>query len=289
MRPRRFKPEHVATWHHCFNRASGFRGEQPLDEQSKTVFINILLKLTRLYVVEVIAYCFMDNHFHLLLRVPGGMPSEEETLARYKAYHEGRLELVPGTPEARRWQARLRDISGFMQHFQQNCTRWYNQHFPEPRRGSFWGSRFKNTVMETGVSVVRCWEYIENNPVSAGMAEHAGAYRFSSFGRFMASGRHPYADEVRRLLLPMMKLTHLNDLIAYLLPPEVSQEATGLVPTIQRRVDYWRNGLVIGSEAFVRGVVSKVLGPAKAFKRRLNDLGETNAALYAWCKPTAGP
>lgn len=287
MRPPRFKPDHVDTWHHCFNRASGFRGEQPLDDEAKTVFIRILMKLARLYVVEIVAYCFMDNHFHLLLRVPREAPSEEETIRRYTAYHQGRLELRPGSPQARHWQARLRDISAFMQHFQQNCTRWYNGHFPEPRRGSFWGSRFKNSVLEPGLSVARCWAYIENNPVGAGMVPDPGAYRFSSFGRFMASGSHPFADEVRRLLLPMLGLDQLKDLIGWLMPADQAAEAQRLLPTMGRRAHYWRNGLVIGSEAFVRSVVAKVWNPTRAFARRLSEVPGSGDKLYAWCRPAA--
>ena len=39
----------------------------------------------------------MDNHFHLILRAPEETPGEAETLRRYKEFHRGRRELVPGT------------------------------------------------------------------------------------------------------------------------------------------------------------------------------------------------
>src|SRR6056297_1654256 len=57
-------------------------------DKEKEVFCRMLRKQAGFAGVQVLAYCVMSNHFHLLLRVPVVEAlSDEELLARYQAYY----------------------------------------------------------------------------------------------------------------------------------------------------------------------------------------------------------
>ena len=72
------------------------------------------------------------------------------------------------------------------------------------RRGALWGSRFKNTLLESGAAVWACWAYIERNPVRAGMVPDPADYRFCSYGAWAQGGRHPFEENARELLVPVL-------------------------------------------------------------------------------------
>lgn len=47
--------------------------------------------------------------------------------------------------------------------------------------GSLWEGRFKSSLVDSERYVLACYRYIELNPVRAGMVEHPGEYRWSSY------------------------------------------------------------------------------------------------------------
>ncbi|MDZ4200102.1 MAG: hypothetical protein U1E27_12555 [Kiritimatiellia bacterium] len=294
MRTCRLKPEEE-IWHHCFNRVVGASSARPFGEAEKEQFVRFLMKVSRLSFVEPVSYQILGNHFHLLLRVPAGYPTEEETCQRYSAYYRGRRTLTPGTEACRRWQQRLRDVSWYLRLIQQLFTVWYNKSRPERRRGPLWAERFKNTLLESGEAVWRCWMYIENNPVRAGLSRTAAGYRFGSFGRWVQRGRHPFEENVRRALLPMMEsilgLRGMHGLRLELArelerqaggDPEDSTSSQTLV--VSRRVRYWVDGLVIGSDLFVMNLMRRVRGEEAIARHRLARLKaqEEPSPLFAW-------
>ena len=54
--------------YHCISRVVG--GQFLLDDLGKEKLAEILFKLGAFCGIEVITYCLMSNHVHLLLRVP---------------------------------------------------------------------------------------------------------------------------------------------------------------------------------------------------------------------------
>ena len=52
--------------------------------------------------------------------------------------------------EVRKFKRRLNDLSEFMRDFQRRFTFWYNNQFPERRRGSLWNPKFKSVVLASG-------------------------------------------------------------------------------------------------------------------------------------------
>ncbi len=295
MRLNRIKPDDQNTWHHCHNRVSGTSLDRPFGPAEKEQFIRILTRVSRLCCIEVVAFQVMSTHYHVLLRTPVRLPSEAETCERYAAYYNGRRRLEPGTEAYRRWQRRMRDVSWFLRLIQQIFAVWYNRTRPVPRHGSLWADRFKNTVLESGEALWRCWAYVENNPVRAGIVTDAADYRFGSLGRWMQRGRHPFEEHLARTLLPelgpMLGITTLQDLrealrgaLADDAESTATQDAPGFVLTARRRVRFWVDGVAIGSELFVRGIVGRMCQKEAVARHRLAMArAPTSAdAIYAW-------
>ena len=262
MRPLRIKPAGVDWWYHCCNRISGQPGDMPLGIADKEAFLRILLRLSRLYTIRVCAFMVMDNHVHLLLKIPGALPSKQDVLSRYSAFHMGRRVLDPDVIDLSKWQERLRDISSFMGQLERMFTLWYNRQ--HGRRGCLWGGRFRSSLLEEGAAVWRCWKYIERNPVRAGIAKRAADYRFGSYGTWFMRGAHLFREEFEDDLFPALQgllgIKVPSDLMA-LMASALSEEvgAVKLATTnLQhvRQIRYWTEGLVIGSEPFVRGIMS---------------------------------
>jgi REP element-mobilizing transposase RayT len=239
--------------------------DRPFDDVAKEQFVRILHRVCRLYVVQVVSYQVMSNHFHLLVHAPVEEPSADEMCRRFTLFHRGKRSLEPETPACREWQARSRDISWFMRHLQHLFTAWFNRTRPVRRRGSLWAHRFKNTLLESGAAVWSCWKYIENNPVRAGMVRRAADYRFCTHGVWHQTGRHPFAEHLASIVLPMLSdLLAVADVYTLRVRMDAALDETiecgtkvGFSLTVQRRVRHWTSGLVIGSKAFLLDVMSR--------------------------------
>ena len=61
-----------------------------LNDEEKTRFVERLWRVATFSCVEVLAYCFMSNHFHILVYVPAPRElSDDELLARIRALYSG--------------------------------------------------------------------------------------------------------------------------------------------------------------------------------------------------------
>lgn len=290
LRTSRLKVRDRDGWYHCYNRAVGLAGERPFGRVEKAKFVRLLMRVSRLYAIEAVAYQVLGNHYHLLLYAPAVQPSEQEVCRRYAAFHGGRRTLCPGSALCREWQKRMVDISWFMRHLQQLFSMWYNNTRSQRRRGSVWADRFKNTLLEDGPAVWHCWKYIENNPVRAGLVTSAARYRFGSHGVWFQKGRHPFEDNLRRRMLPllagMLGVKHVDEACWKLDEvlagrPDSREAATGFSLSVHRRMRYWTDGLIIGSESFLRDVSCRLNLPRRRRPPPPSDVCR-NERLLAW-------
>jgi putative transposase len=293
MRRSRLKADYQASWYHCYNRVAGTSLDRPFGEVEKEQFVRILHRVCSLYSVQVVSYQVMSNHFHLLVHAPSEEPSAEVMCRRFAIFHCNKRTLEPNTPACQVWQARSRDISWFMRHLQHLFTAWYNRTRPVRRRGSLWADRFKNTLLESGAAVWACWKYIENNPVRAGMVNHAADYRFCSHGIWHQTGRHPFAEQVGTIVLPMLQdligvddVRTLRDRMDQALADQAEcAPKVGFSLTVQRRVRHWTSSLIIGSKTFLLEVMSRHHQPEVIERHRPALADDTDAlALCAWRK-----
>ena len=70
-----------------------------------------------------------------------------------------------------------------MKHLGQRYVQYVNRTYG--RSGTLWGGRFRSCIASEENYVLRCYRYIELNPVRARMVEHPREYRWSSY-RFNA-------------------------------------------------------------------------------------------------------
>lgn len=72
--------EYPGAYYHVMNRGLS-RRDIFLEDKGRESFLGLLSDISRLWKVEIHAYCLMDNHYHLLLQTPkGGYPEQCDTL-----------------------------------------------------------------------------------------------------------------------------------------------------------------------------------------------------------------
>jgi putative transposase len=173
--------------------------------------------------VEILTYTIMDNHFHILLKVPEqkgwlkrfeGKEGEERfydhlSLVYSKAFitqlrneiTELRNHHEEDVAQAllERFQQRFCDLSLFMKELKERFSRWYNKQ--NSRRGTLWMDRFKSVLVETGEALQTMAGYIDLNPVRAGIVKDPAMYAWSGYGEAVGGSKR-----ARRGLCKMLEV-----------------------------------------------------------------------------------
>jgi len=268
MRQARLKPTGQAVFYHLYNRVSGTQDDRPFGEAEKEKFIQLLHKLTAFYTVRILAYQVMSNHFHLVVHAPAEPPAIDQICNRYRQYY-GRP-LDPSDPRCALFGERMRDISWFMHALEHTFSCWFNRSRPIRRRGSLWADRFKNTVLGDARAVWECCKYVEMNSVRAGIVSDPAAYRFSSYGDWCERGKHPFEENLTRILLPSIQgiypfqtLAQVRNSLGAAFTEAGAKRKQGKAEphtfrlTLDQRTRCWVDGIVIGSELYVLAMMAR--------------------------------
>jgi len=169
----------------------------------------------------ILVYCFMTNHIHLLAR-----PLREESLHK----------------------------------MMQGVTLCYTQYFNKTygRTGRLWESRFYSCAVQQEHYLWAVARYIEQNPVRAGMTEHAEDYPYSSAKAHVQGAK----DELLNEELFTQDLRH--DYISLLRSDIPEKDLTAIRYTA-------RTGRPYGSESFadmVGRTLNRRLTPGRAGRPR---------------------
>ena len=181
---------------HCIGRIVA--GEMLLDDVAKETLTVMLGKMAAFCGMEVITYCMMSNHFHVLIRVPEPLPlTDGQLVERLEALYgaRGALTLLAREALSERGKIdadirgklleRMGDVSAFMGELKQRFSRWYNR--THERFGTLWAERFKSVVVEDQPgSLEAVAAYIDLNPVRAGLVEDPKDYRFCGYAAAVA-------------------------------------------------------------------------------------------------------
>jgi putative transposase len=151
----------------------------PLGDVEKDFMLDLIRRYSKLYLVEILGFCLMDNHFHILVRTfPEYKYTDEEIKNRYeKFYGDDRVFAAGQIPLLRE---KFSSLSEFVREIKVGFTRYYNKR--HTRRGYFWGDRFKSVIVEKGETLINCLAYIDLNPIRAGLVERPEDYRWNSLG-----------------------------------------------------------------------------------------------------------
>jgi putative transposase len=158
-----------------------------LGDVEKESLLDLIKRLSSVYFAEVLGFCIMGTHFHLLVRMhPGDGFSDEEMGKRFSTYygpgHERQLNEERIDFLRQKWGS----LSEYVREIKQTFSRYYNK--THGRRGFFWGERFKSVIVDNGDTLVNCLAYIDLNPVRAGICKVPEDYRWCSLGYHVQSG-----------------------------------------------------------------------------------------------------
>ena len=198
MRTARAKIE-GAAYYHVMNRILERR--YILKDEVAEKFRTLMRQVEAFTGVQVVTYCIMTNHVHLLLRVPDRkVLSDSEMLARLEklaspsAFAQfmdqwnrmAEQKSESGLDELRQSvMARMFDISIFMKELKQRFTQWYNRR--AERNGTIWQERFKSSLIENKRDyLATAAAYIDLNPVRAGLVQDPKDYRFCGYSEALA-------------------------------------------------------------------------------------------------------
>ncbi len=286
MRMARIKITGRGAVYHCISRIVG--AQRLLGPTEKERLRQMLWQQAAFSGIQVITYCLMSNHFHLLLRVPADLPlSDAQLLERARAYygpkslyvHTLQHALSPegSLPQDLRTalRERMADVSVFMKELKQRFSKWFNR--TRNRFGTLWAERFKSLLVEDQPGALQAVAaYIDLNPVRAGLVQDPKDYRWCGYAEAVA-GR----PEARRGLASFQKgaeWAHVSR--AYrevllvssgasgsagkvaidpqVLRRELKRQATlGLGQILRLRVRYFTDGVVLGSQTYVESIFAE--------------------------------
>ena len=182
--------------YHCVTRVVA--GEFLLNDVAKERLRRMLWKQAAFAGVEIITYCILSNHFHILLRVPAEVrPDDPELLRRAQAYYGPRHPVALRLAEAMdkrgslpgdlrdRLLKRMGDLSAFMKDLKQRFSIYFNRN--HQRFGTLWAERYTSLLVEDAPPAIRTVAmYIDLNPVRAGLVKDPADYRFCGYAEAAA-------------------------------------------------------------------------------------------------------
>jgi putative transposase len=141
--PRAARQIEAGTIYHVLNRGNGRRALFSKDADF-IAFLKLLHEALKRFPVDLLAYCLMGNHWHLLLR--------------------------PRTDAA---------LSAMMAWLTVTHARRHHQHYPNPGSGHLYQGRFKSFPVQSDEHFLIVARYIHGNPARAGLVQRARAWPWS--------------------------------------------------------------------------------------------------------------
>ncbi len=191
MRPlRNFKHN---MCYHLYNRIA--HRAHFFDVEERKRFVDRMRRVAEFSGIQVLAYCIMNNHFHIFVYAPEPVPlSDDELLERIRTLYIGdRLddvqeewEQIQGSPSSleefrQKYLRRMWNVSEFMKTLKQNTTMSINHRNNHDE--TLWGARFHSRAYDprNKESLRSVAAYIDLNPVKAGLASWPDAYPWCGF------------------------------------------------------------------------------------------------------------
>lgn len=133
----------------CHHMVQGINKEEIFkNNKYKDKYLSLLQKYYKKYKVEIISYCIMDNHTHLIL-----------------------------------YSTEIQNISNFMRQINTEYAIYYNK--INNRIGYVFRDRFKSIPILSKEQLYVCIKYIHMNPVKAGIVQKEEDYKYSSYNDFL--------------------------------------------------------------------------------------------------------
>ena len=112
----------------------------PLKDVEKDFLLDLIKQFSTLYFTEILGFCLIGNHFHLLVKmIPENQFTDEDIQKRFEAFYGQSREFAQG--QIPYWREKLSSLSEFMREIKVHFARYYNRR--HNRRGYFWGTASK--------------------------------------------------------------------------------------------------------------------------------------------------
>lgn len=232
--------EFPGAHYHVTSRGDG-REEIVVDDIDRERFLEVVSQVVERFNWRCHAYCLMDNHYHLLIE----------------------------TPEANLAQG-MRQLNGV---FTQRFNRRHG------RVGHVFQGRYKAILVQVGAYLLELCRYIVLNPVRAGMAQSAEAWRWSSY-RATAGVVAPPPWLSCDAVLAAISTDRNQAMAAY--RRFVAQGAGNPSPWLDLK-----NQIYLGDERFVERVQSRIAADASLAEVPKSQLSRVAVSLDAYTKQAA--
>jgi putative transposase len=146
-------------YYHVLNRGNG-RTKLFHKPEDFLAFLNVLREGVARYPVDVLCYCLMSNHWHLVLR--------------------------PRTPRA---------LADLMRWVGVTHVRRYHQHYHSRGGGHLYQGRFKSFPIQNDRHFLTVCRYVEANPLRAKLVDRAEDWDYSSLRWWPGAGRTESAGD----------------------------------------------------------------------------------------------
>jgi putative transposase len=214
-RPRVLGRQGKAAVYHVVSRTCG--QEFLLGAVEKERMRDLIGRVAAFCGVKLLTYCILDNHFHLLVEVPGevGELSDAELIRRAGYLYGGKarpgqpltLSMVEGAlalgGETRAYMRallirRMGSLPMFVKVLKQRFSIGYNR--LNERKGTLWEGPFRSVLVENSrEALAMVGAYIDLNAVRAGIVEDPKDYRFCGYGEAVGKGSLGEYALLRRL------------------------------------------------------------------------------------------
>jgi REP element-mobilizing transposase RayT len=310
MRLAREKVNDGDCYYHLMNRVTGDKHWYPFKVIDKEYGMNLIRRLSSYYLHEVIAMCWMSNHYHIVLYTPhlNELPDDKEIVKRHNDYYGderiGKHISLEDKEKIKKVRTNMTDISHFMKNFQQQFTTYINRTYD--RRGTLWADRFKSTIIQGKNALWQVVEYIELNPVRAKLVKSSSDYRHCTWGWYKGSGKHMFNDNFIKHMKSALGVVGenwtdkelYNQFSIELVRITVSEqgiEGEELQEIINkakkgetmpmkflRRTRHWTDGGIIGSKAFIREIACQFRDKDRVIKKQFSH-GKTINGTSIYC------
>ncbi len=137
------------------------------DSEDHAVFCELLIKIKREHDLRIFHYCLMGTHFHLAVKIS--------------------------------------TVEGFVRGLQKLKSQYvYKFHSKYKMSGPIWRERFRSLLIENEAYLYACGQYIESNPVKAGLVRENAEWKYSSSRYYLRGEGDPVVDGYEAKALPKL-------------------------------------------------------------------------------------
>ncbi len=182
-------------FYHVVSRIGGRRFL--IDDREKGILLGMIRAAAGFSGVDVCTYALMDNHFHLLVRVPERVEVPDGELIRRVRLLYGPERSAKLFEQWEKWEragngkrvedaktrlrSRMYDLSQFVKTFKEAYTQDYNRR--HNNTGTIWEGRFKSILVEGSYrALMTVGGYIHLNPVRAEVVEEPEQAKNTGYG-----------------------------------------------------------------------------------------------------------